>query len=252
MRVGCFFILLLCVSGQVGGQELKCGYYPDGKLRYKGYFTDGKPLGEMVRYYPEGNVQAKMNYQGDGVDAVLFSRNGEYTMAGKYRQQKKEGVWEVRRGKQLVARDEYRENMLDGKSVRYAENESVVEEKHWKGGRLDGVWKLFFPDGGLKLQMCYVAGKLGGEMLSWFPDGTLRAKGQYRNNLKDGVWEFYDATGKLLRKQTYHRGIPENAEELELEESQQLDALIQKGNSIPDPAVFADDPEAYMKLTGIE
>ena len=38
----------------------------------------------------------------------------------------------------------------------------------------------------------------------------------------------------------------------ELEESRQLDVLLSTVKKIPDPAVFADDPEGYMKLTGME
>lgn len=249
---GLFVLFICCFAGYAWGQEMKCGYYPDGKLRYRGYFENGQPQGELVRYYPEGNVKAKMNYGKDTVEAVLYNRKGDYSMTGKYVRKKKTGIWTFHKGERLVAREEYRDGLLNGLCVRYTEEGNVVEEKHWKAGKPDGEWKLFFPDGRLKLQTFYVAGELMGDMVSYFPEGALRAKGKYRHNLKEGEWVFYDAAGELVRKQVFHKGIAEDAGERETEESRQLDALINSGKKIPDPAVFADDPEAYMKITGME
>ena len=212
---GLLVLFIWCLTGYSLGQEVKCGYYPDGKLRYKGYFNNGKPEGKLIRYYPEGNVKAKMNYRGDTVDVVLYNRKGDCVITGKYFQKKKTGIWTTCRENRLIAREEYQNDLLNGKSIRYTEAGGVAEEKHWKGGKPDGVWKLFFPDGKLKLQTYYVA-------------------------------------GELVKKQIYHKGMPEDAGEREIEESRQLDILIKSGKKIPDPAVFADDPEAYMKLTGIE
>ncbi len=249
---GLLVLFIWCLTGYSLGQEVKCGYYPDGKLRYKGYFNNGKPEGKLIRYYPEGNVKAKMNYRGDTVDVVLYNRKGDCVITGKYFQKKKTGIWTTCRENRLIALEEYQNDLLNGKSIRYTEAGGVAEEKHWKGGKPDGVWKLFFPDGKLKLQTYYVAGELEGSMISYFPEEKLRARGKYRSNLREGVWEFYNIAGELVKKQIYHKGMPEDAGEREIEESRQLDILIKSGKKIPDPAVFADDPEAYMKLTGIE
>ena len=249
---GLFVLLVWCFSGQVWGQEMKRGYYPDGKLRYQGYFKEGKPVGEVLRYYPEGSLKAKMNYQGDTVSAVLYAKQGDFFMTGKYFQQKKTGIWTFFKGDRLVAREEYRDGVLNGSSARFADDGNIMEERHWKKGTPDGEWRLFFPGGDLKLRAFYVAGELDGEMVSYFPDGQLRAKGEYKRNLREGEWVFYDVSGELVRKQVYYKGRPEDAEERETEESRQLDALINSGKKIPDPEVFVDDPEAYMRLTGME
>ncbi|MDE5612823.1 MAG: hypothetical protein K2I90_12505 [Odoribacter sp.] len=253
MKVFSLWMLFVwCFIGQIQGQEMKRGYYPDGKLRYQGYFKEGKPVGELLRYYPEGKLKAKMNYEGDTVSAVLYAKQGDFFMSGKYFQQKKTGIWTFFKGDKLVAREEYREGVLNGTSVRFTDKGDIIEERHWKGGKLDGEWRLFFPDGDLRLQAFYVAGELDGEMVSYFPDGQLRAKGRYKRNLREGEWVFYDASGELVRKRVYHQGRPEDAEEREMEENRELDALINSGKKIPDPAVFVDDPEAYMRLTGME
>lgn len=237
----------LCFS-----QEMKYGYYPDGKVRYKGYFADGKPVGELIRYYPEGAVQAKMNHRGDTVIAVLYSRDGEFTSSGKYFRQKKTGTWEYRKRQAVIAREEFKDDRLCGKSLRYGKENIVLEEKNWEDGKTNGEWKLYYNNGQLRMQAFFIAGALNGMLQSYSRDGKLRTKGIYKDNLKEGEWEFYDETGKLVKKQLYQGGKAENAEEQELEESRELDALIESGRKIADPAVFADDPEAYMKVTGME
>ena len=54
-----FWGCLLLGMPESRGQEAEWrkGTYPDGTLRYEGYFRAGKPAGEMKRYYPDGVVQ---------------------------------------------------------------------------------------------------------------------------------------------------------------------------------------------------
>jgi antitoxin component YwqK of YwqJK toxin-antitoxin module len=37
----------------------------------------------------------------------------------------------------------------------------------------------------------------------------LRVKGKYRDDFKEGVWRFYDASGELEKKEHYHKGEKE-------------------------------------------
>ena len=58
-----FWGCLLLGMPESRGQEAEWrkGTYPDGTLRYEGYFRAGKPAGEMKRYYPDGKLQARMH-----------------------------------------------------------------------------------------------------------------------------------------------------------------------------------------------
>lgn len=40
-------------------------------------------------------------------------------------------------------------------------------------------------------------------------EGVLRVKGKYRDDFKEGVWRFYDASGVLEKKEHYHKGEKE-------------------------------------------
>lgn len=253
MRICLFWVLLLFVSAQTGyAQEMKEGFYPDGKIRYRGYFQNGKPVGEMTRYYPNGRIKALMNHKGDTTEVVLYSKEGEYTSKGRYIARKKDGVWEYRKGDFLLATEQYKNNILAGEAIRYFPSGKKAEDKIWKAGLPDGEWKMYYENGRVRMQAFFVAGKLNGEVKSFGDDGELRTAGKYHNDLKEGKWAYYDPDGKLLKELYYIGGVPENAEELELEESRNLDVLIDLGKKIPDPAEFSDDPEGYMKVTGID
>ena len=87
---GC--LLLGMPEGRGQEAEWRKGTYPDGTLRYEGYFRAGKPAGEMKRYYPDGKLQARMVYRGDTVEAVLYSRKSDCCMRGKYVGRKKQDL----------------------------------------------------------------------------------------------------------------------------------------------------------------
>lgn len=244
------FLLVLLWTDDSFAQELKEGHYPDGKLRYKGYFQNGQPAGEVTHYYPDGNVKAVMNHKGEQVRAVLYSKDGEFKTSGSYLNRKKNGIWEYHKGDALLFREEYEADRLNGESTRYYRTGEVAEVKNWKAGVLSGVWKLFYDSGKLRMEAPFVAGRLNGKMKSYDYNGALIAEGEYRDDLKEGVWHFYSPEDKSERSLKYRRGVPENKDEVELEESRRLDSLANFGKKIPDPALFADDPENYIKLSG--
>lgn len=251
-----FFFLQLCIFALWGvqagyAQELKEGYYPDGKLRYKGYFREGQPAGEVTHYYPDGNVKAVMNHQGKQVEAVLYSRDGEFKTSGHYIDRKKEGKWEYRKEECLLLSEEYSGDRLNGVVTRYYPTGIVAEVKNWKSGVLSGSWKLFYESGQLRTEVTFAGGKLNGKLRSYNFDGILVAEGEYRNDLKEGSWQFFDSAGKLERTVVYHAGTAENEEEAIQEESRKLDELMNSGKRFADPALFKDDPEGYMKLSGL-
>lgn len=230
-------------------QELKEGYYPDGKIRYRGYFVQGQPQGQLTRYYPDGKVKAVLDHQGNEVTAVLYSQDGLYTTEGVYINRKKEGMWKYQKEKKLLMTEEYRNNQLEGTVTRYYPSGQVAEIRQWKEGVPSGRWRLYYDNGKPRMEAVFVAGKLDGKMTSYEYDGTLAAEGMYRKDLKEGEWKYYDPQKKMEYSRIYHAGVPENAEELENAESRRLDTLLNAAKKIPDPALFTDDPEAYIKLT---
>ena len=149
-------------------------------------------------------------------------------------------------------KEEYRDQVLNGKTVRFFSTGNPAEEKGWVNGKPEGEWKLYYDNGQLRMIAGLKAGKLDGEVKTYSYQGILRSEGRYRNDRKEGTWVFFDDSGVEVKRKNYRAGISDTAEVDELEESRYLDVLLSTVKKIPDPAVFADDPEGYMKLTGME
>ena len=173
-------------------------------------------------------------------------------MRGKYVGRKKQGTWEYFKNDCLLMKEEYRDQVLNGKTVRFFSTGNPAEEKGWVNGKPEGEWKLYYDNGQLRMIAGLKAGKLDGEVKTYSYQGILRSEGRYRNDRKEGTWVFFDDSGVEVKRKNYRAGISDTAEEDELEESGYLDVLLSTVKKIPDPAVFADDPEGYMKLTGME
>lgn len=243
---------ILIASLGVWGQEVRTGRYPDGRLRYTGLFKDGQPVGELLRYYPDATLQARFNHRGDTVDAVLYSRNGECTSRGTYLRKLKTGNWEYYKGERLLLSETYAGGLLQGPVIRYFASGGVAEKKYWQQGLPQGEWTLYYENGKIRTQACFLAGKLNGLLKAYDYDGNLQTEGRYEADLKEGIWRFYDRQGRVTRELNYHKGIPDNADEIIRQESRELDDLVEQGKKIPDPAVFTDDPDLYMRVSGME
>ena len=147
---------------------------------HEGYFRAGKPAGEMKRYYPDGKLQARMVYRGDTVEAVLYSRKSDCCMRGKYVGRKKQGIWEYFKNDCLLMKEEYRDQVLNGKTVRFFSTGNPAEEKGWVNGKPEGEWKLYYDNGQLRMIAGLKAGKLDGEVKTYSYQGILRPE---RGNL---------------------------------------------------------------------
>ena len=84
---------------QLDTQGRKTGYWekktPDGNFVYQGYFKEGRPVGEMKRYYETGELKAVMNYMEDNdtVRTKFYYNDGEPAAEGCYLGNQKEGLW---------------------------------------------------------------------------------------------------------------------------------------------------------------
>jgi antitoxin component YwqK of YwqJK toxin-antitoxin module len=66
-----------------------------GKLKYKGNFKDGKPVGEFEFYYESGKLKSKLVHMADKKTsrAKIYYESGRIMSVGKYINAKKDSVW---------------------------------------------------------------------------------------------------------------------------------------------------------------
>jgi len=248
------FIIAICLStcilGQTGndinkvdGNNKKQGtwikYYSNGKIQYKGTFKDDKPTDTLTRYYQNSAIMSVTIYSVDGNGAYshIYDQNGFKVSEGRYINQMKEGLWKFYSPTikdYLVNEEYYSENIKNGISSKYYENEAVAEKINYSYGIKEGEWTQYYADGQLSLRSYYVNGSLEGKFETWHPNGKPKYIGTYKDNYREGKWFIYNEDGSLKYEADYIRGTTNNSQML-LDASESIDKLEQQGKSVDDP-----------------
>ncbi len=246
------FFLTLTVTGtcqtdaklnQTNAQGRKQGHwikrYPDESIMYEGTFRDNHPVGEFRRYYEDKNLKSLLlfNDKGNEASAILYGPNGFISAKGKYVNQKKEGKWQffsATKKECLISEENYSGNLRNGLSVRFYPDSTVAEKVSYKNDVRQGEWIRYYPGGSVCLRSQYLNGNIDGKFEVWFENGKIEFSGQYKNDARDGQWTIYDTTGAVRYRIEYHDGIA-NDRQMDIEQSDLLDALEKNRDNTPDP-----------------
>ena len=178
--------------------------YPDGELRYHGFFEDGKPVGTFQYYDSAGNLKAVNNFKSNGEIAYhqALAESGFVIAKGKFINQQKDSTWLYYNAADstLISEENFQNGMLHGKSITYYANEKPAEILHYDKGVLQGEWKKYFANGVLQTAAFYENGQLNGAFESYHPNGQLYFSGDYQAGQKIGIWRTYDEEGNILNE----------------------------------------------------
>ncbi|HEY3369467.1 MAG TPA: toxin-antitoxin system YwqK family antitoxin [Prolixibacteraceae bacterium] len=260
-RLIIFIFLLLSGSiiaqntvNQVDAQGRKQGFWTKkdtgGKLLYQATFKDDKPVGEMKRFHSNGKIKAVLNFiEGSELsDVKLFDEGGHLVAQGKYIGQKKTGEWNYFLDTKVVSTENYLNGQKNGISKRFYKTGELLEESNWKDDLLNGIYRSFYQDGKVYMECKYTQGKRNGPFKTWFAEGALELDGLYASDVPDKDWLYYDRSGTLLYTLKYDKGKLLNPEVQDSIDAVQFSNYKTKGNNIPDPEKFMQNPEEYMNL----
>jgi len=201
------------VFNQVNDKGQKIGYWKktiNDTLVYKGYFENGYPVGEMIKYYFDGeNIRAKLVYSNKGKDAeaIIFHFNGNIMSKGKYINKQRQGHWCFYDYQgNIISEVDYVNDIKNGKETIYYPDSTVAEEGNWNMGLEQGKWIAYFTDGKIKRKTTLENGKMNGLMLIYYPNAVVRVSGMYKQNLKHGKWLLYDEQGSTIQEEEYLNG----------------------------------------------
>jgi antitoxin component YwqK of YwqJK toxin-antitoxin module len=210
------------IFNQTDSKGLKQGYwkkeYPNGKLMYKGFFIDGKPYGEMRKFYENGMLKASMNYdkKNEHVKTVIYYEDGDIAAVGFYYQEKKDSIWNYYSyySKTVITTESYIKGIKNGLEKHYYETGALSEEIAWQNNLREGIWNQYFEDGKPKLKTSNSKNKLQGSYSFFYPGGQLYISGSYIDNKRNGPWKFYDENGKVKSEIVYNYGKAANEKEI--------------------------------------
>jgi antitoxin component YwqK of YwqJK toxin-antitoxin module len=232
--------LILQGQNQLDEQGRKTGHwkvdYSNGRTRYEADFVGGRPVGEMLRYYENGALRARMIIDPGGKRSYvyLFYSNGKAAAEGLYVDQLKDSVWTYfsEFDASVRIREPYAMGKLQGTSQSYYPDGDISEEVDWNENIKHGEWKQYYKNGNTRLSGQYVNGKLQGSYEVYYSDGTIEISGSYQDNRSHGTWCFYDESGKELYSIIYENGNPANMEKYEI---WMQDSLLKKINTPTEP-----------------
>ena len=89
------------------------------------------------------------------------------------------------------------------KETRFYPNAEKSSEGEWTAdNRKTGKWVQWFQNGQKWIEESYQDGKKDGESIVWQDNGNKVYEGEYKDDLPTGTWKYYDANGKISKKET--------------------------------------------------
>jgi len=193
-------------------------------------------VGEMLRYYENGALRARMLFEPDGrrSHVRLFYTNGKAAAEGIYADQLKDSVWTYfsELDGSVRIRESYSMGKLHGISQSYYPDGDISEEVEWKQNVKHGLWKQYYQNGEARLSSQFENGMLQGSYEVYYSDGTIEIRGSYLDNRSHGTWRFYDESGEEVYAIDYVYGSPADTEKYN---KWVQDSLIKKYNTPIEP-----------------
>lgn len=137
--------------------------------------------------------------------------NSNMKIEGSYIDGKKVGIYTSWYDNgQKMAEEHYKDGIKVGEWIKWYDNGNLKERKHYHqgDGKLDGYYieyyNQYIPHEQKYQLQDYTNGRKDGIYKQWYPKGGLAFEGRYEDGDRIGVWKWYEeGTGKLEHKETY-------------------------------------------------
>ena len=163
--------------------DIRKTFYDNAKVKTEGTYRLNIKEGAHHTFSKEGDIIETNIYK----DGVLVGK-GLLDEEGK-----KEGKWEeyYESGK-LRATGLYKEGNRFKKWKFYYESGQLEQEGSYnKNGKFSGKWNWFYEDGSALRKEYFSKGKEDGFLVEYDNDGIEITKGEYKNGLKQGLWDYH-------------------------------------------------------------
>jgi antitoxin component YwqK of YwqJK toxin-antitoxin module len=75
---------------------------------------------------------------------------------------------------QIESEQNYKDEMLNGKTLYWYENGQISSETNYKDNKLDGKWTYWYENGQMESESNYKDGKMDGKMTEWYENGQIK------------------------------------------------------------------------------
>lgn len=182
-------------------------YHKTDQKRYEGQFVHGKEV-DTFKYYTLANGKSVLsatkvfNLKDSLADVTFYTSKKKVISKGKMNGKRYIGEWQYyhKNSDVLMISENYNENgELHGKRTVYYEKGNTAEVSRYDNGKLTGEAKWFSKADKLLRHSIYDKDKLNGKTINYDLEGRVSSEGDYKNNLKVGIWKYYKA-GKIKKE----------------------------------------------------
>lgn len=196
----------------ITGEMRKDTAYSAASIIEQGKFENSRKIGLWKRYYPNSNVQSKINY-------VNGRPKGEYELFYKNGQVEEDGNWN--------------RNKNTGEFKRYYKNGEMMQHFTFaENGKRNGEQLYYYSNGQVEVSVNVVDGKENGSLKRYFANGELKSE----INVAMGVADKASYIEYKAKKEV-----------VEIEEIPVVEKKIAKVEKAK-PNLGTVDPEGYNKL----
>lgn len=196
------------------GQKPKDPEDVKGQVQSVTIFNMGVADGTWEYYYENGNVAWKNTYT-NGM------KNGRWT-------------WYFDNGNPRKV-ETYANNLKNGEYITYYEGKDSTFRKseiHYKMGKLDGSYKLFYDNGQVKSENNYKEDKEEGESLMYYESGQMAVQQKFKAGVPDGEWREWFDNGQERKVGSYVKGKKEGEHKEFFKEGQQKSIAVFKADKL--------------------
>ncbi|NTW33947.1 MAG: T9SS type A sorting domain-containing protein [Bacteroidetes bacterium] len=141
-----------------------------------------------TEYWANGNKKSELKYSNSKMNGLCkwWYEGGIMQMECNYKDDKLEGRsvrWNSNGSKQRE--DNYSNNLLNGKSIIFYENGVKLSEQNFKNDTLDGLTKEWFKNGHIKISGAYKKGYFDGKWIYTDINGLKAGEGNFINGTGD-------------------------------------------------------------------
>ncbi|WP_432671258.1 toxin-antitoxin system YwqK family antitoxin [Flavobacterium sp. SM2513] len=176
--------------------------------RYEGTFDHGVEVGTF-KYFDDTKAQSLIgtrvfSEKGKVAYTTFFDQKGNNVSEGKTVNRLNEGVWKYyhKASSQLMKEEFYKNGKLEGIQKIFFPDGAIAEETTFKNGLREGVYKIYTPNGFVVEESTFKNNEYDGPAIFRDAGGQIVSKGNFVKNEKKGMWEFYK-DGKLEKKEKY-------------------------------------------------
>lgn len=180
-----WLIELECLNKKGERHGLYAKFYPEMKFQDRRHYSNGKPVGDWINYYKDGNIRELYKYSKDGnkVDTYKYHPDGKLKFESHIENSIYIGVYKTV-SKEGKVQSEYQ----------YTNG--------WERGKQMRISNYLYPE----TYTINKNGKMNGKYRQTDMQGNKRVEGKFSKGMKVGTWKFYTATGDLLEEVQFSEG----------------------------------------------